>query len=726
MGLDKIVIEIDTNSKDLKTTAEQLASLGVIDKKNAEQFKKSNAEHQKALKETEAEAGKLEGQFKDLGNKIVAAFAVEQIIAFGAESVKAFASAEKSALKLNAALSAQGGTQKQLKELIEQSEKLGRSSIFDDDTIKDVQALSLQYGIQADTLKNKVIPAVIDYASATGKDLNSALTDVLQGMNGNAKALKLYGIEVKSTGDKGYDLDNILGQLNDKFKGQSEIIAGSTSGTIARLGNLWEDVKEAIGGTIANMFTFPQAVQEVNAQIDDVQKAANDRLRKKLSELTEAYNEAVEKGSATAYSLSLQISQIQSELTEREVKEQKKRSKVILDLKEEFHRMTIDQLQLEVDGENRIRSKYALDELAARQKIEDARIASEKKYMEEFKKRMDDFRKWVENDNFEAWMDERKQKEKEYDDAGKMLNKHLEENQDAQKEYNREHKDDLDKRIEDAKNGNREAYEYLKNLSTLGITDSKKAADAIKDIQKEVIAGMLKTTQMFFDSLVQASEMNVKSIDSQLDAQKSALETQKILAEQGLANTLAFEDRRQQELEKKKQAELKKQKRMKELEVFLNSIAKFAEDNPNTALAKALGLLAETKAAEAVFAEDGALLGSNGQASWSGRRHASGQDILVHAEKGEGILSRKEIGAMGGAGGFFALKSYLKNPIQERAIPTSKMFDNSGVISEIRELKETIKNKPDYKVEWDGLEYRLETMVRNGITERMKIQRRGL
>lgn len=78
----------------------------------------------------------ISDQFANLGKSIVAAFAVERIIQFGFESVKAFQEAEKNAVKLQSAVSVNGGLQHDFDELIKQSNELQDITIFSDDDIQ--------------------------------------------------------------------------------------------------------------------------------------------------------------------------------------------------------------------------------------------------------------------------------------------------------------------------------------------------------------------------------------------------------------------------------------------------------------------------------------------------------------------------------------------------------------------------------------------------------------
>lgn len=245
---------------------------------------------------------------------------------------------------------------------------------------------------------------------------------------------------------------------------------------------------------------------------------------------------------------------------------------------------------------------------------------------------------------------------------------------------------------------------------------------------KKVIKGIHDFAQQIMTALATTVENNINAIDVQIDRQQKLVDAQRIRAQQGLANDLAFEERRQDELMKKKLEEQRKLKRVKELETFLNSLAKFAEENPNTALAKALGVLAGAKAVEAVFAEDGALLGSKNGSRGLGafaRRHKSGKDILVHAEEGEAILPTWKVNEMG-LNSSDRFNAFLKSPFNEKIlVPVRQRNSNADVVAELQELKQAVLSRPENVYDWDGLDARL-SIIENGIRTNTTIKRRGI
>lgn len=217
--------------------------------------------------------------FTKIGGAIAGTFAVEKIVEFGAESVKAFTEAEKNAKLLETAVGVNGGLSEDFDRLIQQSSDLQDITIFSDDDIQKVQTAALQFGLTADQVE-KLTPIVTDFASATGQDLNSALSAILSGVNGAAKGLKQYGISLQQGQTAEENFNDITEQLNKKFKDQGQIVGETASGGIEKLKNKYDDIKETVGefvlslgDAVANMGLFVLNGFKVEGELDDLKSS---------------------------------------------------------------------------------------------------------------------------------------------------------------------------------------------------------------------------------------------------------------------------------------------------------------------------------------------------------------------------------------------------------------------------------------------------------------------
>ena len=137
-----------------------------------------------ASKDVKDKTSVLSEGFNKLGGMIAGAFAIESIISFGKASIEAFKQAELGAKKLEFAITQiAGGSNSAFKRLINQSSQLESISIFSDDAIQSAQIQLAQYGLAADEIE-KLTPKIIDLASATGDNLETATSKVIMAING--------------------------------------------------------------------------------------------------------------------------------------------------------------------------------------------------------------------------------------------------------------------------------------------------------------------------------------------------------------------------------------------------------------------------------------------------------------------------------------------------------------------------------------------------------------
>jgi hypothetical protein len=231
-------------------------------KKAADNFGKEAAEAGKKANKGAKDAGlglkSLNEQLTDLGKTIAGAFALEAIIAFGKESVIAFAEAEENGRKLEFAVkNIANGTDGALDLLLKQADELKEISIFDDDDIIAAQQALITYGLTTDQVA-KLTPKIVDLASATGMDLAQATDKIIAGINGQTKGLRDVGMQFKDTGSKVENYTIILDKLN-KFQGSTTEATETSMGALKRfeifIGDLQENTGEFLKG-IADGFMF--------------------------------------------------------------------------------------------------------------------------------------------------------------------------------------------------------------------------------------------------------------------------------------------------------------------------------------------------------------------------------------------------------------------------------------------------------------------------------------
>lgn len=241
------------------------------------QFGLAESAASESAKKSSASFGQLGAQLKTLGVTLLAAFSVQKIIAFGEASIKAFQEAEKNARKLQIAVGVNGGLQADFEHLLQQSKELQARTIFSDDAIQQMQTMALQFGLSADAVE-RLTPTILDFASATDQDLNSAMQGFILGVEGSERALKKYGIQVDNQATRQENFAAITEQLNKKFSGQAELLGKTSVGAIARLKNNFDELKETIGETLIPFASA--AVESANALLKMAEVPLSETLQK--------------------------------------------------------------------------------------------------------------------------------------------------------------------------------------------------------------------------------------------------------------------------------------------------------------------------------------------------------------------------------------------------------------------------------------------------------------
>lgn len=178
------------------------------------------------------------------------AVAAAATIAFGIDSVKAYAEAEKSQAKLADAFTRFPKlADTNIKALGKLNTELAKKTRFDDDATAAGQAILAQYELTGAQLEI-LTPLMQDYAAKTGKDLPTAATDLGKAMLGNGKALKDIGVDFVDTGTLAGNFESIVGSLSEKVGGFAANEGTTAAGKLEILKNKFGELQEKVGGVL--------------------------------------------------------------------------------------------------------------------------------------------------------------------------------------------------------------------------------------------------------------------------------------------------------------------------------------------------------------------------------------------------------------------------------------------------------------------------------------------
>lgn len=199
----------------------------------------------RAFKQAETATSKLEKSVAKLGKQLAGVFAASKLYAFSKNAVKAFAADEKAARSLALALANTGnafaaiGVEKFIGDLQR------ATGVLDDDLRPAFRTLLTATG---DVKKSQdALALALDISAGTGRDLGQVSLALARGFTGQTTGLSRLGAGLDKATLKTGDMDVIVGQLTDKFRGQALAAAEGYSGAIAKLAVASENAKEIIG-----------------------------------------------------------------------------------------------------------------------------------------------------------------------------------------------------------------------------------------------------------------------------------------------------------------------------------------------------------------------------------------------------------------------------------------------------------------------------------------------
>ena len=122
-----------------------------------------------------------------------------------------------------------------------------RFKFLDNDEIVGVFNKLIDYGKLTEKQMNDLLPVIIDFAAKTRQDIGSATEVIITALEGNGKALKQFGINIKDAGGEAERLNEIMTTLKDKVDGAGEAFQNTAEGGVASARQEFENLKEDVG-----------------------------------------------------------------------------------------------------------------------------------------------------------------------------------------------------------------------------------------------------------------------------------------------------------------------------------------------------------------------------------------------------------------------------------------------------------------------------------------------
>ena len=199
---------------------------------------------EKAKKDLKGVSSGMAGMGKAAAKVGAVFFAAKGLISGLKAIIDLSAQQELAEKKLQAALG------KTSQSLLDYAGSLQQVSMFGDEATIEAMSLMAAFTKDEEALK-KLTAATLDYAAATGTDLNAAAGLVGRTFGTSMNAMSRYGVAVEGAAGSTERLESLTGNLSNMFGGQALAQTDTMAGAIQQMKNASGDAAEALGDILA-------------------------------------------------------------------------------------------------------------------------------------------------------------------------------------------------------------------------------------------------------------------------------------------------------------------------------------------------------------------------------------------------------------------------------------------------------------------------------------------
>ena len=207
----------------------------------------------KGLKKGKKQISAFEKQVKTFGKTFAAVFSARALFNYSKKAVNAFAADEKAAKALEIQLKNTGFafSAPSVEYFIANLQKT--TGVLDDQLRPAFQQLLTVTG--SITKSQEALGVALDISAATGKSLTEVSAALTRGFSGNTAGLSRLGAGLSKATLKTGDMDLILGELQEKFAGQSAARLTTYAGKMDLLKVASANASEIIGKSLVDALT---------------------------------------------------------------------------------------------------------------------------------------------------------------------------------------------------------------------------------------------------------------------------------------------------------------------------------------------------------------------------------------------------------------------------------------------------------------------------------------
>lgn len=192
----------------------------------------------------------LVSKLKGLAGAYLGLRGLQSVISFSMQATEAFRVQERAVLSLNTTLANAGVYSAEYSRHIQELASTIQSySNYGDEAIIKAQALGQAF-IGQTKITDQLTKATVDFAAATGMDLEQAFTLVGKSIGSPTNALARYGIELKKNMSDSEKMAAIAIQLGNRYEGQAKQMANASTQLKNAIGDLTEEIGRGLNPAI--------------------------------------------------------------------------------------------------------------------------------------------------------------------------------------------------------------------------------------------------------------------------------------------------------------------------------------------------------------------------------------------------------------------------------------------------------------------------------------------
>jgi hypothetical protein len=165
--------------------------------------------------------------------------------------------------------------------LSEKADQLAaRFKFIDNDDVVEVFNQLITYGKLTEKQMDELLPVITDFAAKSGMSMSESTSVVIKALEGNSKALKEYGIDMKDGANVTERMSILMKELKPRVEGAADAFGNTLAGQTSIAKQQMNDIKEEVGkNLIPALQTFYNAINVILQRFNELVKLGGNIIK---------------------------------------------------------------------------------------------------------------------------------------------------------------------------------------------------------------------------------------------------------------------------------------------------------------------------------------------------------------------------------------------------------------------------------------------------------------